>query len=302
MAKKSFRETLREWDEGNFDFTMKTAGIPLPENEDGKEKEGSEWSRTPHLRTAGSEIKAFSKLYPVFAGLLLFAVITFLLLVIVEMPPFNSPDTPANRSEVTWRYIRSGLSETGAVNIVAGVILDYRAFDTLGESHVLFAATVAVMILMLAKREEEEPEEELSILRNDLILQNTAKVLVPFLLMFGAYIILNGHLGPGGGFSGGAVLGGALILYSSAFHPGKLQKILNMKSYRIIVLLALSFYSGMKCYSFFSGANGLETIFGTGTPGAILSAGLILPLNIAVGLVVACTMYGFYAIFTRGRI
>mgnify|MGYP006976618559 CR=1 FL=1 len=37
-----------------------------------------------------------------------------------------------------------------------------------------------------------------------------------------------------------------------------------------------------------------------GTPGDILSSGLILPLNICVGLVVACTMYAFYAMFRKG--
>ena len=77
---------------------------------------------------------------------------------------------------------------------------------------------------------------------------------------------------------------------------------LNLRIYRIVVACALCFYSAAKCYSFYCGANHLETIFRTGTPGAIFSAGLILPLNIAVGIVVACTMYGFYSLFQRGRI
>ena len=53
-------------------------------------------------------------------------------------------------------------------------------------------------------------------------------------------------------------------------------------------------------YSFYTGANHLHSIIPNGTPGAILSGGLILPLNIAVGLVVACTMYAFYAMFRKG--
>ncbi|MCX4316273.1 MAG: hypothetical protein OSJ52_06505, partial [Lachnospiraceae bacterium] len=48
------------------------------------------------------------------------------------------------------------------------------------------------------------------------------------------------------------------------------------------------------------GANHLESFIPKGTPGAILSSGLILPLNICVGMVVACTMYGFYAVFRKG--
>ena len=42
----------------------------------------------------------------------------------------------------------STVQETGAVNIVTGMILDYRAFDTFGESNVLFIATVTVLILL----------------------------------------------------------------------------------------------------------------------------------------------------------
>ena len=48
------------------------------------------------------------------------------------------------------------------------------------------------------------------------------------------------------------------------------------------------------------GANHLESGIPLGTPGAILSSGLILVLNICVGLVVTCTMYAFYALFRKG--
>ena len=50
------------------------------------------------------------------------------------------------------------------------------------------------------------------------------------------------------------------------------------------------------------GSNGLENHIPKGTPGAILSGGMILPLDIAVGLVVACTMYGFDSAFRRGSL
>ena len=63
---------------------------------------------------------------------------------------------------------------------------------------------------------------------------------------------------------------------------------------------ALAFYSLAKSYSFFMGANHLDSHIPLGTPGDILSAGLILPLNIAVGAVVAWTMYSFYTLFRKG--
>ncbi len=63
---------------------------------------------------------------------------------VAEMPPFGSPDNPAF-NEVPGRYLESGVAETGAVNIVSSVIIDYRAFDTLGEATVLFVAIAAVI-------------------------------------------------------------------------------------------------------------------------------------------------------------
>ena len=80
-------------------------------------------------------------------------------------------------NEMYERYIEKGMEETGAVNIVAGVILDYRAFDTLGESHVLFIATCCVMILLRLDKEgnKEEAEENDRIYepKNDAILRHS---------------------------------------------------------------------------------------------------------------------------------
>ena len=50
------------------------------------------------------------------------------------------------------------------------------------------------------------------------------------------------------------------------------------------------------------GASGLYTGIPKGVPGKILSGGTILPLNIAIGIVVGCTIYGIYSLFTRGDI
>lgn len=299
MKRNELKAWLRQWDQGAIDFTEKTAGSahrarPIIR------RETEEW-QTPVEKIRTRELDLFSRLYPVLACLLCLCMIAFLLLTVLELPAFGEADAPAN-NEVTQRYTEKGIEETGAVNVVAGVILDYRAFDTLGESHVLYTATSAVLILLLSAQEIIEPEEKKRIMQHDRILKNTARVLVPLVILYGIYVIFNGHLGPGGGFSGGAVIGGGLILYAIAFGFDNLERFLNMKSFRIIVLCALCFYSVAKCYSFFCGANGYETIFTTGTPGNIFSAGLILPLNIAVGVVVACTMYGFYSLFKRGRI
>jgi multicomponent Na+:H+ antiporter subunit B len=66
---------------------------------------------------------------------------------ISEMPDFGSPTSPANTNTVP-RYLEKGMSETGATNIVSSILLDYRAYDTLGEATVLFTAALAILSLM----------------------------------------------------------------------------------------------------------------------------------------------------------
>ena len=302
--KSKIRDWLRQWDEGGFDFTRETIGEAHPPRPEAVVDDHS-WIRESGT-VARLETSVFRKLYPVFAVLLAAVMIGFFLFVVEQMPPFASSLSPANAGVVPERYLAQGRDETGAINAVAGVILDYRAFDTLGESHVLFTATMIVFILLLDDISFSGADSlsgtASSRIPFDNIPRNTAKVLMPFVLLFGIYVVLNGHLGPGGGFSGGTILGSAFILGDLGFGRDKTAKILNRKSFNVIVILSLLFYSFAKGYSFYCGANGLETIFRTGTPGAIFSAGLILPLDIAVGLVVGCTIYAYYAVFTRGRI
>lgn len=245
------------------------------------------------------EYRIFRWAYKILSGVFCFALIAMLLFAISYLPPVGNAANPDN-NEVSARYIEKGLQETGAVNIVTGMILDYRAFDTLGESHVLFVATITVLILMHKNKDDKEDNDRVYEPKNDTILQKAAFFLVPMIIIFGIYVILNGHLSPGGGFSGGAIIGAGLILYLNAFGFAKTERFFTEKTYKIVSFCALSFYCLAKSYSFYTGANGLESGIPLGTPGAILSSGLILPLNICVGLVVACTMYAFYALFRKG--
>ena len=254
-------------------------------------------------------VKIFGRLYAIMAVLLCAVIITALLVTVSYLPEYGSPDNP-NNNEVVEKYNKDGLYDTGATNNVASMILDYRAFDTLGESHVLFVAAVCVMILLRLeltkdgkptdKKRAEEENDRLYEPKNDKILQLSAKILVPMIIMYGIYVILNGHLSPGGGFSGGAIIGAGLILYVNAYGFEKASRIMNRKNYAVISVVPLLFYAVAKGYSFFTGANHLESGIPKGAPGAILSGGLILPLNICVGIVVACTMYHFYTLFRKG--
>ena len=267
--------------------------------------------------------KRLKALYRVAAAVMIVLLFVLLVTTMVGLPDIGDKNNPDN-NEVARRYIENGLDDTGAVNIVSGMILDYRAFDTFGESCVLFVATICVTIMLRidgrggeGDDEEKEGSKKAFGIResafkkldsrnfepeDDTILKKSALFILPVILVFGVYIVLNGHISPGGGFSGGAVLGAGFVLYLSAFGFNRTERFMNANTVRIITLIALLVYCLSKCYSFFTGANHLESGIPLGTPGAILSSGLILVLNICVGMVVACTMYSFYALVRRGRI
>jgi multicomponent Na+:H+ antiporter subunit B len=252
---------------------------------------------------------SYDKIYKVCSVLVAVSIIAVLLTTVASLPEFGNINNPTN-NEVADRYIEDGLKETGAVNIVAGMILDYRAFDTLGESHVLFLAACSVLILLRMDYDEEgklkssgikdEGYDRLYEPKNDTILQNFTYVLFPVIVMYGIYVILNGHISAGGGFSGGAIIGAALILYNNAFGFKKTKRFFTYNTFKWVSFVSLISYAGLKTYSFYCGANHIHSIIGLGTPGAILSSGLILPLNICVGCVVACTMYTFFVMFRKG--
>ncbi len=60
-----------------------------------------------------------------------------------DLPKFGQPIM-----RVAQEYIDKGLGKTGAANIVASIILDFRGYDTLGEATILFTAVMGVLAVM----------------------------------------------------------------------------------------------------------------------------------------------------------
>ncbi len=118
-----------------------------------------------------------------------------------------------------------GRQETGAMNLVSAIYLGYRAFDTLGETIVLLVAvsgTIGIIShsgISLAKGFGDIPGKEksgmpdLPLLRTELLDVVTGK-LGPIVLLFGLYVMLFGHLSPGGGFQGGVVIASGIVFIS----------------------------------------------------------------------------------------
>lgn len=241
-----------------------------------------------------------------FSVSLCLVLIALLMGTVMDMPYFGQADTLVG-SEVSEFYVEKTLEHTGATNIITGIILNFRGFDTLGEAHVLFIAVCSVIILLKMTREEEDPrfhahdyDEVLKDQGEDHILSSLGKILFPLIIMFGIYIIVNGNISPGGGFSGGAVIGAGLILYLNVYGYKRIQRFFTFKTFKTVSCIALLLYTSTKTFHFVTGANDIHVPIPLGTPGTIFSGGLLLPLNIFVGAVVACTMYALYSLFRKG--
>ncbi len=134
----------------------------------------------------------------------------FLLLVIASQVGFGQPPM-----RVGQEILNVAGAEVGAANIVTSVLLAYRGIDTLGELSILFAAATAAGLVLGHRRGNAPPDPD-----GGFILRAGADLLFPLLLVVGFYIVLHGHLTPGGGFQGGVILAAAFFLGVLA-RPGK---------------------------------------------------------------------------------
>lgn len=145
-------------------------------------------------------------------GIILLIIIAWGIIISLQRVPFGT-----SRSEVADHYINKGVEETGAANIVTSVVVNYRSLDTLGEVTILFLAAIGLgAVLATTIRKEDRDTEKAS-----LILSTGCKFLFPFILLFGAYIFIHGHLTPGGGFQGGAIIASAFLLMYLGCHNEK---------------------------------------------------------------------------------
>jgi len=205
-------------------------------------------------------------------GIILLIIIAWGIIISLQNVPFGT-----SRSEVADRYINKGVEETGAANIVTSVVVNYRSLDTLGEVTILFLAAIGLgAVLATTIRKEDRDTEKAS-----LILSTGCKFLFPFILLFGAYIFIHGHLTPGGGFQGGAIIASAFLLMYLGCHNEKrinetgiiISESLGGLVFVIIGLIGLA----VGTHHF------LNNFMPKGEFNTLLSAGIIPIIYIAIG-------------------
>lgn len=213
-------------------------------------------------------------------GALLFAAgFAFLLFVLFTSQPLGAPIMLAGQA-----VLDEAAGTVGAANIVTAVVLAYRGIDTLGELAILFAAATAVGLVLGrahgadAAATVREP--------GGFILRAGADLLFPLLLVVGFYIIVHGHLTPGGGFQGGVVLAAAFILPVLA-RPSETVSHVAMAwveglAGTVFIVTGLAALAVDHAF--------LTPLLGIGQLGTLLSAGTLPLLYLAVGLKVGAEL------------
>ena len=120
------------------------------------------------------------------------------------------------------------------------------------------------------------------------IVKKMTQLIAGLIFMYGIYIIMHGHLSPGGGFAGGAIVAGAFILLILAFGSSALnlkKEVAGSSNTESIAILLVTILALMALL--FGAKVFLFNFLPKGTPGELLSAGVIPLYNLFIGIEVA---------------
>ncbi|MFF7970090.1 MnhB domain-containing protein [Streptomyces sp. NPDC007905] len=193
------------------------------------------------------------------------------------------------------RAVRASLSRHIA-NTVASVNFDQRAYDTLGEMSILFAAVLGCVVLLRQAGDEHRAQPEPAEVARPV--RRYALVVLPVALLSGLYVIAHGQLSPGGGFQGGVVAATALhLLYLGADYRA-LERVRPLGPYKTADALAVCGYLVLGLAGILAGTAFLaNTLLPYGTFNTLSSGGTVPLLNAAIGMEVASAVVVLLASF-----
>jgi multicomponent Na+:H+ antiporter subunit B len=184
-----------------------------------------------------------------------------LLIAEADFPGFGDAFTPASL-HVSPYYITQTLHDTNVPNMVTSVLADYRGFDTMFETAVIFTAGLAVIAILrrLQKDMPFVPPEPYIISEGypDTIIRFIARQLVPFIQLFALYVVAHGHHSPGGGFQGGVILGASFILLAISYDFKLVLGIMNERWNVLLGNVGVLIYAGIGFLCLLLGANFLD--------------------------------------------
>lgn len=205
----------------------------------------------------------------------------------MDFPGFGDTSSPAS-SYLSPYFIEHTIDDTAVPNIVTSVLADYRGYDTMYETTVVFAAGLACFFLLRRKRstnpparffrheptgvtlriEEggKAPEENSRVFTridalwapDSLIIKNTCRLIIAFIQLFALYVVAHGHHSPGGGFQGGVLLGSSIILFAISNDLRRSIRRIQEKTSALLGSAGVIIYAGTGFLCLLMGANFLD--------------------------------------------
>ncbi len=252
---------------------------------------------------------------------------------IPDFPDWCDPASPASL-HVSPYFIEHAAEDTHAPNIVTAVLADYRGYDTMFETAVIFSAGLACFFLLRTFRQKSDAtrlfrhiptgvtlriekggkmpkgSEEFEPIDSqwvpyDMIINLTCRLIVPFVQLFALYVIAHGHYSPGGGFQGGVIFGAAIILFAISHDLRSVFRRLQEKAAMLCSAAGVLIYAGTGVLCLVLGGNFLDysRLAGfLGVDAVMARSHGILIVEIGVGLAVMAVMVMlYYNLSSAGR-
>jgi len=138
-------------------------------------------------------------------------------------------------------------------------------------------------------------------MKRQLVLRVTAKLLIPFIMLFALYVQFHGDFGPGGGFQAGVIFASAFILYALIYGVETARKVAPPAVTSFFVAFGVLLYALVGVAGLVRGGNYLDYGALEADPVAGQHLGILL-IELGVGITVAAVMITiFFAFAGRGR-
>lgn len=222
----------------------------------------------------------------------------------IDFPEWGAVQSPASASPVSSHFIAQTGVDTEVPNMVTAVLADYRGFDTMFETVVVFIAGLALLAILKSssssKRIKRDHEVEAE---PDLIVTNTVRLIVPVIQIFAFYVLAHGHVSPGGGFQGGVLMGASFILVALSWDLDEALARFSLNRCMTVAALGILIYAGIGLLSMALGGEFLDyaelhKILPVSPEMARYHA--MLGVEIGVGFTVAAIMFALYANLSSG--
>ena len=151
-----------------------------------------------------------------------------------------------------------------------------------------------------------KPQKNKEGYNTSIIVRLVTRMMCPFIIMFGLFLIVHGHLTPGGGFQGGVAIGASFILFALAFNRKEGRNAAPSFTLKCLASIGVYVYITMGLVGVFLGyhflTNKAASIVPRGMFGELFSSGALFWINLGVGLTVAgvCTEL-FFAFLEEER-